>query len=146
MPLIHASCVSLPDCGHAGVLIAGAAGSGKSSLALRLMDRGGLLVSDDQTLIEAAPEGPMASAPEALRGLIEIRGYGIIKLPPEKTAAGALVRLYVTLLSPGQMPEPAATPTMQSLPGGEAPCMPLTPHDPAAVAKIFAALHWSLLE
>ena len=45
---IHASCVAID--GRA-LLIEGASGDGKSDLALRLIDRGATLVSDDYTCL-----------------------------------------------------------------------------------------------
>ncbi|MFN3389305.1 MAG: HPr kinase/phosphorylase, partial [Allosphingosinicella sp.] len=45
---VHASCVAI---GGRAVLIAGRSGSGKSDLALRLIDRGARLVSDDYTIL-----------------------------------------------------------------------------------------------
>ncbi len=62
-----------------GVLLRGPSGSGKSDLALRLIDGGGRLVADDQVLLSAGPSGPMAGAPPALRGLLEVRGLGILR-------------------------------------------------------------------
>lgn len=87
---IHASCVAFDG---RGVLIRGAAGRGKSSLALQLLALGGTLVSDDQTLISAAgPKGEItASAPERLSGMIEARGIGLIGAPFCKAARIELV-------------------------------------------------------
>jgi serine kinase of HPr protein (carbohydrate metabolism regulator) len=77
---LHASCVAL---GGRAVLIAGASGSGKSDLALRLIDRGARLVSDDYTLLKRAGERLLASAPATIAGRIEIRGIGIAELEPQ---------------------------------------------------------------
>ena len=73
--ILHASSVAYR--GRA-LLIMGTSGAGKSALALELMSRGAELVSDDQTLLRAAPEGLMADAPEAIKGRIEARGVGIL--------------------------------------------------------------------
>ena len=64
-----------------GVLIGGGSGAGKSRLALALVQRGWQLVSDDYSLIDATTLGLTVRAPEALRGLIEVRGVGILRLP-----------------------------------------------------------------
>jgi HPr kinase/phosphorylase len=63
------------------VLILGPSGAGKSSLALRMMALGARLVADDRT--EVAPrEGRLvARAPDALHGLIEARGMGLLRVP-----------------------------------------------------------------
>lgn len=77
--LLHASCVS--DKGRA-VLIRGASGRGKSSLALQLMAYGAELVSDDQTIVRLSKGQLLASAPDTTRGLIEARGVGILRAKP----------------------------------------------------------------
>ncbi len=63
-----------------GVLILGGEGAGKSSLALLLVDgcisQRTALIADDVVKVEIAGRGLVASAPAALRGLIEVRGYG----------------------------------------------------------------------
>ena len=74
---VHASAVAID--GRA-VLISGPSGSGKSDLALRLLDRGFTLVSDDQTLVKRDGERLMASAPPNIAGKLEIRGIGIVDL------------------------------------------------------------------
>lgn len=76
---VHASCVSL---GGRAVLISGRSGSGKSDLALRLIDRGASLVSDDYTLVVRSGERLLARAPETIAGRLEVRGIGIIELEP----------------------------------------------------------------
>ena len=57
---LHASCISF---GGAGVLLLGVPGSGKSSLALRMIERGWGLVADDQVDLAAGDDGLMAAAP-----------------------------------------------------------------------------------
>ncbi len=74
---IHASTVAID--GRA-VLIVGPSGSGKSDLALRMLDRGFLLVSDDQTIIKKSGSRLTASAPPTIRGKLEIRGVGIVTM------------------------------------------------------------------
>lgn len=78
--VLHASCVAIED---RAVLILGASGRGKSGLALQLMSLGARLVADDRTCLDLrqGPKGQclIADAPDALRGLIEARGVGILK-------------------------------------------------------------------
>src|SRR3954468_17489410 len=72
---VHASTVATD--GRA-VLITGPSGSGKSDLALRLLDRGFTLVSDDQTIVRRDGDRLIASAPPTIAGKLEIRGIGIV--------------------------------------------------------------------
>jgi HPr kinase/phosphorylase len=102
-PSIHATCVLV---GARGVLIRGPSGSGKSRLALRLLqaaERGRIrfarLVSDDRTLVAASHGRLLARPVPALSGMIEIRGSGIRQLPHEPMAVIALV---VDLATPGE--------------------------------------------
>lgn len=84
----QATCVSI---GGRGVLIEGAPGSGKSSLALALIDRGGVLVGDDGVLLEAR-EGRLFALPHPnTRGLIEVRNVGLVEMPVADAAPVALV-------------------------------------------------------
>jgi serine kinase of HPr protein (carbohydrate metabolism regulator) len=90
---LHASCVATE--GRA-VLIAGPSGSGKSDLALRLLDRGFTLVSDDRTIIRKDGERLIATAPETIKGKLEIRGIGIVDM---ETVSDIPVALVVELTS-----------------------------------------------
>ena len=90
---IHASTVSTD--GRA-VLISGPTGSGKSDLALRLLDRGFTLVSDDQTIVRREGDRLVSSAPPTIKGKLEIRGIGIVDMD---TVADVPVALYVELTS-----------------------------------------------
>jgi HPr kinase/phosphorylase len=76
--LIHASCVSRFG---RGVLLRGSSGSGKSTLALQLIYRGWMLVADDQVELAAKRAALMASAPQRLRGWLEIYGLGLCPMP-----------------------------------------------------------------
>jgi serine kinase of HPr protein (carbohydrate metabolism regulator) len=89
--MVHATTVAKDG---RGVVIAGRSGSGKSDLALRLIDRGFELVSDDQTIIVKAGDGLVASAPATIRGKIEVRGIGILDMPNRDSV---VVCLWVTL-------------------------------------------------
>ena len=90
---IHASTVATE--GRA-VLITGASGSGKSDLALRLIDRGFTLVSDDQTIVRREGDRLIASAPPTIAGKLEIRGLGIVDM---ETVSDVPVALLVELTS-----------------------------------------------
>jgi serine kinase of HPr protein (carbohydrate metabolism regulator) len=74
---LHASTVA--SNGRA-VLITGPSGSGKSDLALRLLDRGFRLVSDDQTVVKRDGDRLLATAPSTIAGKMEVRGLGIVEM------------------------------------------------------------------
>ena len=75
---LHASCVAI---GGRGILLTGSSGSGKSDLALRLIDRGAALIADDGTMIEARGGRLHARCGPNIAGRIEARGVGILALP-----------------------------------------------------------------
>ncbi len=87
--ILHASSVAIAG---RGLLILGPAGSGKSSLALKLMAYGARLVSDDRTALTDTGTGVEISCPaDAIRGLIEARGIGILRVEPSGPVPLALV-------------------------------------------------------
>jgi len=90
---VHASTVAID--GRA-VLITGPSGSGKSDLALRLLDRGFTLVSDDQTIVKRQDGRLLASAPPTIAGKLEIRGIGIVDVD---TLTDVPIALLVELAS-----------------------------------------------
>ena len=91
--MVHATAVAKEG---RGVIIAGRSGSGKSDLALRLIDRGFVLVGDDQVMISKSADGLIVSPPATIRGKIEVRGIGIVEMPYAESAA---VSLWVDLSS-----------------------------------------------
>lgn len=93
---IHASCVAL---GARGVLLLGKSGAGKSDLALRLIDGGATLVADDRTILFTRAGALHARSPESIRGLLEIRGLGIVEL---KSRANVKIALVVELGREGE--------------------------------------------
>ena len=85
---IHASAVSLAG---QGVLIIGPSGSGKSSLALQLIEKGSILISDDQVGLTEISSGVRLTAHPNGNGQIEARSIGILRGPYEQSAPCALV-------------------------------------------------------
>ena len=77
-----------------GILIRGPSGSGKSDLALRLIEDGANLISDDQVNIQAVKKQLYLSPPDNIAGLIEVRGFGVIKI---KSVRDINLRLIVDL-------------------------------------------------
>lgn len=90
---VHASSVAI---GGRAILISGPSGAGKSDLALRLLDRGFVLVSDDQTVVRRDGDRLVASAPPQIAGKLEIRGIGIMDM---ETVSDVPVALLVELTS-----------------------------------------------
>jgi HPr kinase/phosphorylase len=74
---IHGTCIEVEGL---GVLLRGPAGSGKSDLALRLIDDGARLVADDYTELSHEKGKLRARAPNTIEGLIEVRGVGVLKI------------------------------------------------------------------
>jgi serine kinase of HPr protein (carbohydrate metabolism regulator) len=78
------------------VMITGPSGSGKSDLAFRLLDRGFMLVSDDQTIVRREGDKLLATAPPSIAGKLEVRGIGIVQM---ETVSDVPVALLVELAS-----------------------------------------------
>ncbi|HEX6742342.1 MAG TPA: HPr kinase/phosphatase C-terminal domain-containing protein [Sphingomicrobium sp.] len=85
---VHASTVASD--GRA-VLITGPSGAGKSDLALRLLDRGFTLVSDDRTIVRRVGDRLIASAPPTIAGKLEVRGIGIVEMDAVTDVPVALI-------------------------------------------------------
>ena len=83
-----ASCVAV---GGRALLIEGAPGTGKSSLALALIDRGARLVGDDGVTLEGDGTRLLASPPPNTAGLIEVRNVGLLRMETEARVPVALV-------------------------------------------------------
>lgn len=126
---LHASCVSLPQ---GAVLLLGDSGSGKSNLALRLVDGGGQLVADDRVDLVAEQGRLMASAPRPLLGKLEIRGVGILELP----AASHMPVALAVDLSSGELPERLPEPAFFDCLGLRVPLLSLHASEGSACAKI----------
>lgn len=130
---VQATCVAVDG---QGVLLRGPPGSGKSDLALRLIDGGARLVADDGVELHRQGDDVMAefpaSAPESLRGRIEVRGLGIA---PVSSIARIRLALVIDLVPPDvveRLPEPAAA----NLLGVGVPLLRLTAGEASAAAKV----------
>ncbi len=128
---IHATTIAI---GGRAVLIFGRSGAGKSDLALRLIDRGARLVSDDYTLV-SAQDGTLVTAPPAtIAGKMELRGVGIIELAHERDVSAALI---VDLdQDPDRLPEPGT----RDIAGIAIPVITLHGLEPSAPIKVEKAL------
>lgn len=129
---IHASCVAI---GGRAVLIEGRSGEGKSDLALRLIDRGAALVSDDQTICLRQEGALLACPPATIAGKIEVRGVGILEMPHEERVPVTL--LIAILDAPPRFPEDRRT---RRVAGIDVPVLALAALEPSAPIKVELAL------
>jgi serine kinase of HPr protein (carbohydrate metabolism regulator) len=128
MVRVRGTCVCID--GHAA-LLRGPSGSGKSDLALRLIDGGGELVADDCT-----DDGLVAMAPAPIRGLLEVRGLGVIKLGACSSAPLVAAIDLVPLSDVDRMPERQWVRILNA----RLPCFQLFPFEPSAAAKVRLAV------
>lgn len=128
---VHATTVAVRD---RGVMILGPSGAGKSDLALRLIDRGAMLVSDDYTILTHDGAALIASAPATIAGRMEVRGIGVVERPYHPAIGVALV---VVLGDEGErMPDPLTV----SLAGVDLPAVAIDPRHASAPIKVEWAL------
>lgn len=165
---LHASCIAINS---KAVLILGESGSGKSDLALRLIDSGAKLVGDDQIVLTSPsllegegrgggqkstkttlssplptplPQGKreiIASPAAKLEGLLEVRGVGIMKLPYEMKVPVALTLKLVNANEVERLPEPQFFDCL----GLQLPLLSLYAFDHSTPAKIRLFLSTSRL-
>ena len=133
MQTVHATTVAIDG---DGILIRGPSGSGKSDLALRLIDQGAELVADDRTELSLSSGRVIARSPDSIVGRLEVRGVGIVRLPCRDAVPVALVIDLVERGGCERMPDPRRA----CLLGAEIPCFRLEPHEPSATAKVRVVL------
>ena len=130
---VHATCVVID--GRA-VLLCGRSGVGKSDLALRLLDRGAGLISDDYTIVRRVKGRLIATAPPSIAGKLEVRGLGLVDWQAESEAT---VFLAIALDEPVER-MPAEQPNFRSLAGVPIPEIPLQALEASAPIKVELAL------
>jgi serine kinase of HPr protein (carbohydrate metabolism regulator) len=131
MHRLHGTCIAIEG---SGVLLRGASGSGKSDLGLRLIDAGGELIADDYTDVVNVDGQLVASSPTTIRGLVEVRGVGVLRIPYRDS--GRLVTAF-ELVAPeyiDRMPHAASLTVLEVA----LPLFRLAPFEASAVAKV----HW----
>ena len=104
MEAVHGTCVAI---GEGALLLRGPPGSGKSDLALRLVEQGARLVADDRVLLRGDEGKLHAFAPAVLAGKIEVRGLGVLTVPFVRTARLVMVVDLVAGAAVPRLPEPA---------------------------------------
>lgn len=131
---LHGTCV---DIRGSGVLICGKSGVGKSSLALELIDRGAILISDDQTHLSLEGEELVLQSPASLQGIMEVRGVGLCSFPFQNKSS---LRLSIEIGEKEEierLPEPLFTEYY----GMTVPLLKLNKHDPLGAIKVELKLH-----
>ena len=129
---LHASCVAIRG---RGVLLTGPSGAGKSDLALRLIDRGAILVGDDGLVIEARNGRLHARPGPNIEGQMEVRGIGITTFKWEE----APLALAVALDQPvPRMPDELLP--VRLIEGLTLPVVALDPFEASAPVKVEKAL------
>jgi serine kinase of HPr protein (carbohydrate metabolism regulator) len=130
---VHGTAVAL---GGDGILLRGPSGSGKSDLALRLIDEGAQLVADDQTELRLVDGGIRMTAPPPIAGQLEVRGLGLLRVPSVRSAS---LRLVVDLAAAGEI-ERLPEPKHCAIFGLSLPRIAVTPFEASATAKLRLAL------
>jgi hypothetical protein len=116
-----------------GVLIEGPSGAGKSDLALRALDQGFSLVADDRVLLWVAEDRLFGRAPDALSGLLEVRGLDVVRVAALPFAEVALIARFG---APERIPGPGSAVLL----GVARPLIEIDPHEASAPAKLRRAL------
>lgn len=133
MSLYHATCLKIEG---RGVLLQGPAGSGKSDLALRLMQTGAKFVADDYITLENIEGRLVATPPEKIAGIMEVRGLGLVKTDYEKSTGVALVIDLKARADIPRLPEP----DVGEFEGVSIPRLAFHAFDASTPAKILLAL------
>jgi HPr kinase/phosphorylase len=131
--LVHATAVAI---GGRAVLLRGPSGSGKSDLALRLIDAGARLIADDRTILFRDGNAILARTPESIAGLIEARGVGILRVG---SLPAARVVLIADLISPERV-ERLPELSSEMILGVAIPLVAVAPFEASAAAKLRLAL------
>ncbi len=127
--LVHGTAVAI---GGEAILLRGPSGAGKSDLGLRLIDDGADLIADDQAILQRSGERVVVSAPDAIAGMIEVRGVGIVRID---AMAAAPLALIVDLLLSGEI-ERLPEPRFEDVLGVAVPLIALAPFEASAAAKL----------
>ncbi|MFV3127600.1 HPr kinase/phosphorylase [Niveispirillum sp. KHB5.9] len=132
MVQIHASCVAIDGL---ALLLRGPSGVGKSDLALRLVDDGARLVADDR--VDLMPDGRgglLARCPQAISGLMEVRGLGVLPVPSVEAAPLSLI------VDLGEDAERLPHPGFEIIAGVALPRIILNPFHASTSAKLRLAM------
>jgi serine kinase of HPr protein (carbohydrate metabolism regulator) len=120
------------DVKGSGILICGKPGTGKSSLALQLIDRGAVLIADDQTVLSHEEEGLILRSPASLKGIMEVRGIGLCSFPSQDQSS---LRLAIELCEKEEL-ERLPAPLFIEYHNLKIPLLKLKKHDPLGAIKV----------
>ena len=132
MHFYYSTCVSIDG---RGVLLRGFSGSGKSDLAIRLINDGAELVADDQVVFKKIGDNIWASPPPNIEGIIELRGIGLLRCD---FVSRVQVALVVDLVSPIRIQRLPKSAVCEIL-GVEFPLIELAPFESSAPTKLSMA-------
>jgi serine kinase of HPr protein (carbohydrate metabolism regulator) len=136
--ILHAGLIALRLGGYwRGALIEGPSGAGKSDLALRALELGLRLVSDDRTRIWACQGRLFGACPAPIADLIEARGLGLLG---ESALALAEIRLVVVCQPPADPIERLPETERRQIDGVWLPVLRLHALQASAPAKLRRAL------
>lgn len=121
--------------GWVGAALSGPPGTGKSGLALALMAQGWRLVADDGALVWAGGGLLWARAPTPTRGLIEVRGLGIVSVP-DRDLCRLVLAVTLTPGDPERLPGPVHTSWLDVPLAG----LSVRAHDPRAPERVTRAM------
>ncbi|MGY8990370.1 MAG: HPr kinase/phosphorylase [Rhodospirillales bacterium] len=130
---IHGTCVAIDE---TAVAFLGPSGSGKSDLALRLIDEGATLIADDRIDISVEGNTLIASAPHNIAGLLEVRGLGISRIHFKQKGSIALAFQMTPLKKIDRLPQSAFWEALDL----QIPLIALDPFAASACAKVRLAV------
>lgn len=130
---VHATAVALDG---VAVLFRGVPGSGKSDLALRLIDEGATLIADDQTALWCRGDVLFAAPPPSIAGRLEARGLGIVGVPHATDVPVVAVFDLMPQAAIERLPEPRTVELLTCV----LPLLQLDPTAASAAAKVRLAV------
>ncbi|HEY1879099.1 MAG TPA: HPr kinase/phosphatase C-terminal domain-containing protein [Caulobacteraceae bacterium] len=142
--IFHASLIATRvDGSWRGALLEGPSAAGKSELALRCLSAGFSLVADDRVVVFDVEGILWGRAPDALAGLIEARGVGVIGVSPLPFSS---IDLAVALTATPDEVERLPEAFSRTVLGVSLPAVRLWPFGAAAPAKLLALLQCGNLD
>jgi len=134
--VLHATSLSLCSGSQwRGVLILGPSGVGKSDLALRAIQAGCALVSDDYSCLWSSGGHLYAAAPETIAGRMEIRGLGITGVPQRP-----FTRVHLAALAQADAPERLPERETTDILGHPVMTIRVVPREASSLPKLLTAL------